>query len=96
MKLSEYIKVRGRQAAIARAIEVSPVLIHQWAAELRAVPIERCNAIEQATGGSVTRKDLRPNDWQSIWPELADSHRSPGRRKTDFVSGRRKLTGASK
>ena len=34
-------------------------------------PAETCVAIERATGGQVTRKDLRPNDWQDIWPELA-------------------------
>ncbi|KAB0489661.1 transcriptional regulator [Pseudomonas vancouverensis] len=26
---------------------------------------------ESATGGKVTRKDLRPDDWQQIWPELS-------------------------
>jgi len=28
-------------------------------------------AIERATNGQVTRRDLRPLDWQAIWPELA-------------------------
>jgi DNA-binding transcriptional regulator YdaS (Cro superfamily) len=28
--------------------------------------------IERATGGLVSRQDLRPDDWQRIWPELAD------------------------
>lgn len=31
-----------------------------------------CVAIERATGGAVTRRDLRPDDWQDIWPELAE------------------------
>lgn len=26
---------------------------------------------ESATGGAVTRKALRPDDWKQIWPELA-------------------------
>ncbi|SCW88892.1 MULTISPECIES: hypothetical protein [unclassified Pseudomonas] len=26
---------------------------------------------ESVTGGRVTRKALRPDDWQQIWPELA-------------------------
>jgi len=30
-----------------------------------------CVAIERETNGAVTRKDLRPDDWQEIWPELA-------------------------
>ncbi len=29
-----------------------------------------CVAIEKATGGAVSRKDLRPDDWHLIWPEL--------------------------
>lgn len=29
-------------------------------------------AIERATAGAVTRKDLRPSDWADIWPELID------------------------
>jgi DNA-binding transcriptional regulator YdaS (Cro superfamily) len=38
----------------------------------RKVPsAELSVSIEQATMGEVTRKDLRPNDWQAIWPELA-------------------------
>lgn len=27
-------------------------------------------SIEQITKGAVTRKELRPKDWQAIWPEL--------------------------
>lgn len=27
--------------------------------------------IERATNGAVSRRDLRPDDWQDIWPELA-------------------------
>lgn len=29
-------------------------------------------ALERATVGAVTRRDLRPDDWQAIWPELAE------------------------
>lgn len=28
-------------------------------------------AIEKATCGDITRKELRPDDWQDIWPEIA-------------------------
>ena len=27
--------------------------------------------IERITDGAVTRRDLRPDDWQRVWPELA-------------------------
>lgn len=29
-----------------------------------------CVLIEKNSRGFVTRKDLYPNDWQKIWPEL--------------------------
>ncbi len=30
-------------------------------------------AIEQKSAGEVTRQELRPDDWQLIWPELAEA-----------------------
>ena len=68
--------VKG-QAKLARLIGVSPANVNQWVTGNRPVPIERCVAIERATGGLVTRKDLRPQDWESIWPELADVSPQP-------------------
>jgi DNA-binding transcriptional regulator YdaS (Cro superfamily) len=36
--------------------------------------------IERATAGAVTRRDLRPDDWGDIWPELIDDeHPWPSR-----------------
>jgi DNA-binding transcriptional regulator YdaS (Cro superfamily) len=32
---------------------------------------EIASRTERSTAGLVTRKDLRPNDWQQIWPELS-------------------------
>lgn len=31
---------------------------------------ELCVAIEEQSGRKVTRRDLRPDDWPRIWPEL--------------------------
>jgi DNA-binding transcriptional regulator YdaS (Cro superfamily) len=71
MKLSEWLDLkRGRGAALAEAVGVSPVLISQWAKGPRDTPFERCVPIEQATNGEVTRRDLRPADWGAMWPEL--------------------------
>lgn len=40
--------------------------------------MDRCVAIERVTGGAVTRRDLRPDDWWLIWPELVDAdHPAP-------------------
>jgi DNA-binding transcriptional regulator YdaS (Cro superfamily) len=62
----------GSQAVMARILEVSPAMVNQLVKGLRPVPIEHCQAIEAATHGAVTRRELRPDDWQKIWPELAD------------------------
>ena len=40
---------------------------------LRQVAPEVCVAIERATSGAVARRDLRPDDWQRIWPELVEA-----------------------
>ena len=73
MNLPDYLSAeRGRAAKLAAAIGVTPVMVSQWASSVKPVPAERCVSIEQATAGAVTRKDLRPDDWQRIWPELAD------------------------
>lgn len=57
-------------SALARRIEVPPALVSQWHTGVRQVPIERAVQIEMATDGVVTRRDLRPDDWHVIWPEL--------------------------
>lgn len=38
------------------------------------VPAHHCLAIEQVTSGAVTRRDLRPDDWHLIWPDVAEDH----------------------
>lgn len=73
MELNKYLnQERGRQKFLADLLGIAPPLLSQWATGVRSVPIERCLSIEQATGGQVSRRDLRPDDWQKIWPELAD------------------------
>lgn len=62
--------VAGSQSALARALKLSPQAVQKWCSS-GVVPVGRCLAIERATKGKVTRKDLRPNDWQNYWPELA-------------------------
>lgn len=31
-----------------------------------------CVLIEKSSNGDVTRKQLHPGDWESIWPELSE------------------------
>lgn len=70
-------KIVGSQRALARELGISSVAVGQWGrdgATYRGVPPKQCVRIEQLTGARVTRRDLRPDDWQEIWPELATSN----------------------
>lgn len=69
MTLSDYLKAeRGRTNTLAALLGVSASLVTQWGNGKR-VAAERCIAIEKATGGAVSRRELRPADWQLIWPD---------------------------
>jgi pyruvate,orthophosphate dikinase len=57
LALEKAITEAGGTAALARAINVTPQAISQW----DRVPAERALAVEQATGGKVTRHQLRPD-----------------------------------
>lgn len=58
-------------------IGVTQTQISHWANKKRPVPVQWATAIERATNGAVSRKDLRPDDWQRIWPELCADHPTP-------------------
>lgn len=60
---------------------VTPEFVSQLKRRIRPIPLDRCVSIEQATDGEVSRKDLRPDDWHLIWPELAGPKQ--GRRAMD-------------
>lgn len=68
------VRLMGSQLNLARQLQVTPVTVNQWlrpagAKNARPIPPKQCVRIEQVTGGAVTRKDLRPDDFAEIWPE---------------------------
>lgn len=67
--------VCGGQSALAKALGISKAAVNQWfkkeGKQRRPVPPLQCVRIETITGGTVKRKDLRPDDWEDYWPELA-------------------------
>lgn len=79
MNLHDYLSAeRGRQARICKEIGAHAPDLSRWATGQRPVPVDKCLKIERATGGDVTRRDLRPNDWHEIWPDLiTDEHPAP-------------------
>ncbi|HHV7520156.1 TPA: transcriptional regulator [Burkholderia orbicola] len=73
MELTTYLSSADAPSAadFARRLGTAPSVVSQWRTGARPVPIKSCVAIERVTAGEVTRRDLRPNDWHDIWPELA-------------------------
>jgi DNA-binding transcriptional regulator YdaS (Cro superfamily) len=71
MDIKTYISsARGNSVLLSKNLGVSMSFLSQMASGAATISIPRCVAIEQATNGKVTRKDLRPDDWHLIWPEL--------------------------
>jgi DNA-binding transcriptional regulator YdaS (Cro superfamily) len=57
------------QTQLSEALGVSLVLVNQWVHGYRPVPVKYAMAIEQATGGKVSRQDIC-QDWARYWPDL--------------------------
>lgn len=73
MNLKTYISSgHGNAKVLAEKLSIHPSFLSQMVSGDRAISPERCVLIEQATNGAVTRKDLRPDDWERIWPELSE------------------------
>jgi DNA-binding transcriptional regulator YdaS (Cro superfamily) len=76
MKLSEYLKKQhGNAYRLAKGIKGHQPDVVAWAKDpdeegFRPCPPARCLAIERYTAGEVTRKDLRPRDYWTIWPDI--------------------------
>ncbi|HKQ43882.1 MAG TPA: YdaS family helix-turn-helix protein [Rhizomicrobium sp.] len=49
------------QVAVARAVGVSPQAVSEVLRRSHRVPAEWCLALEHATGGAISRHDLRPD-----------------------------------
>lgn len=64
-------ELRTRMKSLGYPIK-SNAQLRQWQHKYadRAPSPENCVALELATDGLITRKDLRPNDWWMLWPEL--------------------------
>lgn len=77
---------RGRSLEIARALGVTPPVVSDWVTGKKGIPLERCVQIERATLGEVRRQDLRPDDWQDFWPELAEPPATRALPATNFVA----------
>lgn len=63
----------GLQVQLAHLLGVKPPVVNAWLSNRRPLPMRHAAAIEQFTGGAITRQHMFPRDWARIWPELADA-----------------------
>ena len=77
MNASEIIDRLGGPTAVAKLLKVKPPSVHAW--RTGGIPDDKlmrlAPTLEKA--GIATRRELRPDDWQEIWPELADQQSPP-------------------
>lgn len=76
--LTRAIAAAGSQSALGRALGTSQALVHKWLNSTNPLGAKHCVSIERIY--AIPRRDLRPKDWQDIWPELAKPQ-SPKRKE---------------
>jgi DNA-binding transcriptional regulator YdaS (Cro superfamily) len=76
MNLKQYMQAeKGNATKLAAALGIPLSFLSQMASGNRTVSPERASAMELASEGQITREELRPDDWQLIWPELVKRRR---------------------
>jgi len=71
------IALAGSQAALARMIDALPQQIGNWLTRDKEIDPVYCARIEASLCGRVTRQQLRPDDWETVWPEIASAAKDP-------------------
>lgn len=79
MNLHEYVSAqpRGVINALANAVGAHAPDVSRWVTGKRPIPVQHAASIEKFTGGVVTRKDMFPDTWHKVWPELAQQAAKP-------------------
>ena len=68
------LKDKKHRKQICDALGIKTQAVTNWVSK-GEVPIVHCASIEKSTKGAITRQDLRPDDWNLIWPELVKRHK---------------------
>ena len=88
LKLTEHalLQLLGGTNKVAKMCNVEPAAVSQW--RKNGIPREQLlflgARIEKESHGLVTRKDLFPNNFWLIWPELLEKPNAFGLQEVDF------------
>lgn len=75
MTLNNYLSLGLiSHAELSKKTGISYAFLWQVKTGRRKMPPKYCAKIEKATERQVTRRDLRPDDWYEIWPELVEQY----------------------
>lgn len=77
--LQKAFRLAGGPKAVIPLLGISQAGFYLYRNHKREFPTEYCAVLEAATNGLVTRRELRPDDWWKIWPELVDADHPPGK-----------------
>ena len=74
MNLKTYLATLGRGGAsrFAERLGISISYLSQLSSGKSTISPSRAIEIERESDGLVTRREMRPLDWQQIWPERTD------------------------
>ena len=78
-EVARAIELSGGPAVVARALNVTTQTVCFYRDGDRRFKTDHGATLESMTGGIVTRKQMWPESWSRIWPELAASDAQPAR-----------------
>lgn len=85
MQLIDFLKAGGPR--IRKELEgrlgVSKSYMSQLASGRAAISPSRCITIETFTNGKVSRAEMRPSDWEEIWPDYKPNNNSITQKEFD-------------
>jgi DNA-binding transcriptional regulator YdaS (Cro superfamily) len=87
LKLTEHalLQLLGGTNKVAKMCDVEPAAVSQW--RKNGIPREQLlflgARIEKESHGLVTRKDLFPNNFWLVWPELLEKNNAFGLQAED-------------
>lgn len=69
------IDLLGGTHVVAKLLRIKPPSVSAW--RKSGIPDDKlirvAPAIERITNGTISRRDLFPDDWAEIWPELVEA-----------------------
>ena len=81
----QMVELLGGAKAVANKLKISPQAVGQWGDDIPAEKLVKLAAlIEKESHGLLTRKDLFPNCWHWIWPELLPKNNAFGLQQEDL------------